>query len=340
MMKKVNVDFYADKTIIVTGATGLIGSHLVERLMEAENTHVIAISRNEEKLKTVFEKYLLNSKFSIIAQDASLPFPVLDKDVDMIFHAASPISGQIIADSPVDVIEPNIFGIKNCLDFLKEQEDKKRIRGRLIVFSSATVYGNLSQEDLCVAEDDTSTAISLDSLNAPYSESKRMVEVLVKAYYRQYKVDSVIARCSYVYGYSYYQPNTAFYEFINRACKQENITINNGGLARRDNIYVEDVVSGLLCLGEHGKSAESYNLSSGAEMGNFVAADEMAEIIAEVSREKYGIDINVDYVTEKNLPRRPGIILDNSKIRELGWRLETSIKQGIEKTVSAYKEAR
>ena len=332
------MDFYVRKTVIVTGASGLIGSHLIEQLMKIDGVYVIAMSRNEKKLKAIFGKYLLSSRLTILAHDISLPFPQIDRSVDFIFHAASPISGQSILESPVDVIEANIIGTKNCLEFLKNQQISTGIRGRLAVFSSATIYANEGERDRIVSEEETSIVDVLDAPSAPYSESKRMTEVLVKAYYKQYNVDSVIARCSYVYGYSYFAPNTAFYEFIDRACAGKNILIKNGNMAKRDNIYVDDVVEGMLYLGTYGESANSYNLSSGGEMGNFVAADEMAYIIVETINREFGSNVEIHYETAKCQSRKPGIILDNSKIKSLGWSPKTSIEQGILETIKKYKQ--
>lgn len=314
------------KRILITGATGLMGKNLTERLLEA-GASVIALGRTEEKIKKVFSRHLCNDNFSYIVSNISSSFPDVDK-IDYIFHAASPISGTEIRTFPVDTISANIYGVRNCLEFLRKQG-----YGRLVVFSSATAYGNFNlTEDITVTEDMTDKADALHTSNTPYSESKRMVEVLARAYGIQYGVDSVIVRIGYVYGYTNPRPNTAFYEFIGKAICGESITLNNSGMGRRDNIYVDDVVKGLILVAAEGVNGEAYNLSSNGDLGNFRAIDEIAEIIANVA----GVEAIVKPIEGK---RKPGMKMDNRKAKALGWSVEVGLEEGIVRTVKAYADA-
>lgn len=328
----------ANKVVLVTGATGLIGSNLVERLLK-EEAKVIILGRNEEKIRHVFSQYLLNINFSYNVANISEGIPKEIDYVDYIFHAASPISGQEIRDMPVEVIEANLMGIKNCLEYLRRQKEEKGINGRLIVFSSVTVYGNDLRRDKIVNESDTCIAESLDADTSFYSESKRMIEVISKAYFRQYGVDSVIVRIGYVYGPVKSSPNTAFYEFINKAVKGENIVLNSSGMAKRDNIYISDVVAALLLICIKGKSGETYNISSFGEKGNFKAIDEIAEVIASsINVQTKGI---VRVVKRQSTDKRKsGVLVDNCKLKSLGWSLKVDIDEGVRQTVQYYLEVK
>jgi nucleoside-diphosphate-sugar epimerase len=324
------------KTVLVTGATGLIGSHLVERLLD-ENAKVVAIGRSEEKLRTVFKDSLCNNNFHYVVGNIAKKIPDEIKSADLIFHAASPISGQEIRNMPVDVIEANLMGIQNCLEYLRWQKSEKGVSGRLIVFSSVTVYGNNSEDDIKIDETDTCIAEALEADTAVYSESKRMMEVISRAYFKQYDVDSVIVRISYVYGFAEHQPNTAFYEFINKAIRGEDIVLNNSGIARRDNIYITDVVDALILLATKGKAGEAYNISSFGEKGNFKAIDEIAEIISSSVNAKTGKNVQVirPQCADK---RNPSVLVDNQKLKSLGWRLKVDINEGVMQTVQRYLE--
>ncbi|WP_394886629.1 NAD-dependent epimerase/dehydratase family protein [Clostridium butyricum] len=323
------------KVVVITGATGLIGSHLVDELLN-ENAKVIAIGRNEEKIRAAFKQKLDNENFSYLVCDIADGVSEQLGVVDLIFHAASPISGEDIKSKPVNVIDANLVGTRNCLEYLKKQKEKSKINGRMIVFSSATVYGNNEQRDNMVSEVDTYIADSLNSDNSPYSESKRMIEVIAHAYNKQYGVDSVIARIGYVYGFSKNKPNTAFYEFIGKAISGENIVLNNSGMSRRDNIYVSDVVSALIFLSTKGKTGEAYNISSSGEKDNFKAIDEIAEIIANSVNELNGNN-NIKVVVKQNDgDRKPGIILNNNKLKALGWSIDKSIYNGVKETIKNY----
>ena len=321
---------FSGKRVLITGATGLIGSHLVKLLLD-EGATVIAHGRTEGKLKKVFENNLKNEKFSYVIGNISEKIPEIVGEVDYIFHAASPISGTEIKFKPVDTISTNIDGTINCLQYLKQQG-----HGRMIVFSSATVYGNQFMENITVTEEETDKADALHTANTPYSESKRMIEVLARAYATQYEVDSVIVRIGYVYGYSNPRPNTAFYEFIGKAISGDDITLNNSGMGRRDNIHVNDVVNGLLLVAEKGITGESYNISSNGDAGNFRAIDEIAEVIASVVN-KLDTQKSVKAVIKPyEGERKPGMKLDNKKAKELGWDIKVGLEDGITETIKEY----
>lgn len=321
---------FCNKRVLVTGATGLIGSHLVKELLVG-GAFVIAYGRSEDKLRNVFKNNLENDKFSYMTGNISEAFPNIDGKIDYVFHAASPISGAEIKSKPVDTISANIDGLINCLRYLNQQGS-----GRLIVFSSATVYGNQFTEDITVTEEETDKADALHTNNTPYSESKRMVEVIARAYAHQYSVDSVIVRIGYVYGYSNPRPNTAFYEFIGKAISGEDITLNNSGMGRRDNIHVDDVVRGLLLVADKGVVGEAYNLSSNGDLHNFKAIDEIAEMIAAAVNEIDSSKKVKAIIKPFDGDRKPGIKLDNEKVKELGWKVTVGLEEGITKTIKEY----
>lgn len=322
------------KRILVTGATGLIGSSLVCRLLN-EGAQVIAMGRNMSKLERVFKDQLSAENLRCYEGNAAAGLSDELAELDYIFHAASPISGNEIKSRPVDTIASNIDGTRNCLEFLKDQKEKTGKNGRLIIFSSATVYGTAPDEKKTVSEDDTDLADKLSAGAVAYSESKRMTEVLAGAYFKQYNVDAVIVRLSYVYGYSEEMPATAFYEFIKCAVNGEDITINAAKMSRRDNIYLDDALDGLLCAARNGISGEAYNISSGGKAGGYASASELAEIIADSANKFLGCNIRVRY-PNGSCEQLPGIILDNSKAESIGFCINTPLAEGIGAIVEKY----
>jgi nucleoside-diphosphate-sugar epimerase len=328
-----NVNYFNHKVILVTGATGLIGSHIVEALLMNEQTHVIALGRSKAKLEATFANCPSKGVLDCVEHDISSPLPASLGRVDYIFHAASPISGEVIRTCPLDVIHSNLNGTINCLEYLRQQGS-----GKMVVFSSATVY-SVETPSHIAKEEDTMYADCIDAPNAPYSESKRMIEVIARAYHKQHGVDILIARFSYVYGYSKNAANTAFYEFIRKALKGEDITMNKSGLPRRDNIYVDDAVEGLLHLCEHGLSGEVYNISSNGDGGNYAAVDEMAMCIAQSANKLHeGFSVNVTFKTQGG-ERPEGLRLNNEKAKSTGWHIVTTIEEGIFATLKKYVTA-
>lgn len=325
-----NLDFFKGKVVLITGATGLIGSHIAKSLLSLDEVKIIVIGRSQEKLKKTFLDYVSLNKIYCLEHDVSFPLPLSLGKIDYIFHAASPISSESIKTQPLDVINSNLSGTINCLEYLKKQNS-----GTMVVFSSATVY-SVNDPSHVAVESKTNMADSIDSPNAPYSESKRMIEVIANAYHKQFNVDTIIARFSYVYGYSANPAKTAFYEFINKAMSGEDLTLNKSSLPRRDNIYVDDAVRGLLHLCEIGASGETYNISSNADLGNYAAIDEIAESIVREANKINGTNIRVIYKSDDG-ERLEGLRLDNSKMKSTDWRVMTTLDEGIERTLLNYK---
>ena len=323
---------FKNKNILITGATGLIGSHLTNRLLE-KKANLILTGRNIQKLDDVFAN---NEHIQKIACDITSNLPNNLPELDYIFHAASPISRTDITNYPVNLIKANILGLINCFEFLKKQKEKTGKIGKIIVFSSSAVYGSVNKQDkdISIKEEETDTADSLDFYNSIYSESKRIVEIIAKSYYKQYALETVIVRISFAYGCTKFAPETAFYEFIKKAINGEDIVLNNPQIPRRDYIYIDDVVSGLLFLAQNGILGESYNLSSNGDENNFKGLDEIANIIVDCVNKK--MNTNIKLVEPENKNRKPGTMLDNSKIKSLGWKVNTDIVTGIEKTVEKY----
>ena len=87
---------FNNKTILITGATGLIGSNLVNKLMDFGCVNVIVLARNEDKVRNIFDKYIKNPNFEYIIQDIIEPIKIIDKRIDYIFHAAGPMERELV----------------------------------------------------------------------------------------------------------------------------------------------------------------------------------------------------------------------------------------------------
>ena len=306
----------------------MIGSNLVDRIMTMKPAKLIVTGRNEKKLVSTFTDYVDKENFVILQHDAAKPIPSGVQGVDYIFHAAGPMEREIVMNRPVDIILPNILGTINMMEFLRNQEILTGKRGRIVVFSSVTVYNNPGVDNYDALETETTHAISLDVPTACYAESKRMSEVIARSYVKQYGVDAVITRFSTVYGPTRNIPDTAFYEFIRKSIAGEDITVNSSAAPRRDNIYVDDAIDGLICVALSGKTGEAYNVSSGGELDNYAAVDEIAKVATRVAAK----GSKVIYRTEGE-SKKGGMTLNNNKLKSLGWTLRYSMEAGIAETI-------
>lgn len=318
-------NIFENKRVLVTGATGLIGSNLVNRLLSIGVGHVIAIGRNKSKLDRVFGSEVPN--LSLIQHEVTEPLPESLGTLDYIFHAAGPIGGKAIKETPVDVALSNIKGTINCLDYLRKQKEAGNI-GIFIGFSSASVANYISDIDMSIDESQTELTNSLDAVYAPYTESKRMVEVLAKSYYRQYGIPVLLTRFSYVYGYSASMPETAFFEFVKNSVEFKDIIMTNPVDEKRDNIYIDDAIDSLLKVCENGQYGESYNISSNGHLGNFASMIDIANCIVKIHNEK-NPQRKMKLILQKEPVFKPGIRMDNHKAMAVGGGIKVSITQGI-----------
>lgn len=313
------------KTILVTGASGLIGYNLVKRLMQ-EDASIYALGRSVSKMEQTFDELASAAKLHLCEYGHVIAHLDEYPKFDYIYHAAGPMEPDIVVNRPVDVIKPNIIDLHTIFEYVVRMKQSGH-DCRVIIFSSVTVYQNNTDHDLGVSETDTNCGEALNKPKVSYSESKRMCEVMAQAYIKQYRVDAVIARFSTVYGPTKNIPNTAFYSFVQKALKGEDIVLNGVGLPPRDNIYVDDAINGLLTIAEKGITGDAYNISSNRQLGNFMAVDDIAKTIQVIAEREFGIKMTIIVPPFKK--RQPGLFLDNTKLSQLGWSLKCSMIDGV-----------
>ena len=294
--------------ILVTGATGLIGSCLVD-LFELANEQlgcsfdIYALARNHARLK---ERFINMSGVHIIAQDVCEPITI--DGLDYIIHAASKADPRSYALFPSETILSNVLGAKNVLEYCK---CNKRVR--VMLMSTFEVYGNLNQDEY--SEDDYGL-INMNQLRSCYPESKRVAELLFKAFHDEYGVDCVIARLSSVYGPTMLDNDSkAHAQFIRNAMKHENIVLKSEGSQKRTYCYVMDAVGGLLSVLLKGKSGETYNIANSKSIASIA---EVANTIAHLTGNKVVFE-SPDEIERKGFSKPQNSVLSTNKVNELGW---------------------
>ncbi len=319
--------------ILITGATGLIGYHLVKNLLRYENATIYAAGRSMRKLEDTFCEYSDNLHLRLFEYATAMGNLEQLGHFDYIFHLAGPTSPDDIHNRPIDVIRPNVIDLTRIFDYaVRENENGKNCR--VIVSSSVTIYQNATDTDISVDEVDSLSTVEAGNPLLCYSESKRYAELLAKSYEKQYGIDVVIVRIGYVYGFAKNIPNTTLYNFIQSAINGEKIEVRNASLPRRDNIYVDDVIRGLIIAAKQARTGVVLNISSNGEKGNFASLDEMASIVCEVlhptseDRDEY-------LLIPKISNRKPGICVKNERLIKYGWRVEYSLQEGLKKTIES-----
>lgn len=317
--------YLKDCNILVTGATGLIGSCLVEVLMSRPNKdyHVYASGRNEERAKARFAEFADDPAFHFFKYDVMKP---LEGDIhfDYIIHAASNASPNFFATKPVEVIKSNIYGVSNLMDYGREHGLK-----RLLFLSSGEVYG---EGDGRVFTEDYSGYVNPTSPRSCYPSSKRAAETLCVSYGAEYGIETVIARPSHTYGPNFTESDNRVYaQFIRNVLKDEDIVMKSTGLQFRSWCYVVDCASALLYILLKGENGQAYNI---ADASSNISIKELAEMIAEIGGKKVVFDLPSDL--EKagfNIVTKS--VFSTEKLEKLGWNIKGCMKDKIESTIRA-----
>lgn len=314
--------------ILITGATGLIGSCLVEVLMSRpdKDYHVYASGRNEERARKRFKEFAENPAFHFFKYDV---LEQLEGNIKFqyIIHAASNASPNFFAAKPVEVIKSNIIGVSNLMDYGLKHELK-----RFLFVSSGEVYG---EGDGRVFTEEYSGYVNPISPRSCYPSSKRATETLCIAYGHQYGIDVRIARPCHVYGPNFTESDNRVYaQFIRNILAGEDIVMKSTGAQYRSWCYVVDCVSALLYILLRGENGQAYNI---ADDTSKISIKELAEMIAEIGGRKVVIELPTE--VEKsgyNVVKRS--IYDISKLKSLGWGNSSNMKNKMEDTINECKK--
>jgi len=323
-----------NKSIMLSGATGLIGSFLIDVILEKNtegfNCTVYALSRNEAKARQRFSKYADDSRFVFIPYDVKLPFNRDDiGTVDYILHLASNTHPMQYSTDPIGTITTNLIGLQNLLEFAV-----KHNTSRFAFTSSNEIYGE-NRGDVEFFKEDYCGYINSNTMRAGYPESKRCGEALCQAYKAQKGLDVVIPRPTRSYGPTMLRSDTkAISQFINKAINGEDIVLKSAGTQYYSYTYVADAVSGLLYVLLCGGNGEAYNI---ADEASDIMLKDLAAIIAGIGGKKVVFEIP-DEIEAAGYSKATKARLDGSKLKTLGWKPKYDIQNGMKRTIKILKE--
>lgn len=345
------------KTILITGATGMIGSTLIDMLMELNhqyhlNLKIIALSRHEQDARERFADYWKEDSFSYVEHDMNHSLPDTFPKADYIFHGASNTHPRAYASDPIGTITTNVNGTQNLLEHMAKYQDSGQKTGerveiehicqkteegnkaRFILFSSVEIYGeNVSDLDK-FAENDLGY-IDCNTMRAGYPEGKRLGEALCNAYGVAKGVDFVIPRLSRVYGPTMRQTDSkAIAQFIHKAVAGEDIVLKSEGTQTYSYTYVADAALAVLYVALFGVSGEAYNI---ADAQSDIALKDLAGYLAEAVGKKVIFELP-DACERAGYTTATKAMLDSAKIEALGWHALTHIKEGLQKTLEILKQ--
>lgn len=314
-----------NKSILITGATGLIGKALVDYiLMVSENAQVYAASRSESSFSARFSK---RDNLHYFEYNIVKPL-VTDIKFDYIIHAASNADPKMFAEDPAGTMTANFMGTYNLLEYAKNN-----CIDRFLFVSSGEVYGQWDGK--CDAfNENYSGYVDFTDVRGCYPSGKRAAENLLVCYAQQYGVDAVTVRPSHTYGPTQLKRDSrAMSEFFTKAVNDEDIVLKSLGLPVRSYTCVFDAVSGIVTALLEGKKGEAYNI---ANKDSIVSIAQLAEKIAACAEKKVVYDIPEGGVKGAgNIVRG---VLDGAKLESIGWTPVYDIDKGIKTTYEIMEE--
>lgn len=310
--------------ILITGATGLIGSCLVEVLMAKDNRdyHVYAAGRNENRARLRFGKYFDDERFHFIRYDVMTP---LNSSIPFqyIIHAASNASPNFFVSNPVEVIKANIDGVAHLLDY-----GIKHSLRRFLFVSSGEVYG---EGDGRFFVEDYSGYVDCNRPRSCYPSSKRAAETLCAAYGQEYDIDYVTIRPSHTYGPNFTgEDNRVYAQFIRNVLKGEDIVLKSRGDQLRSWCYVVDCVSALLHVLLKGHRGVAYNV---ADNDSNISIRDLAEMIADISSRNVVWDMPSEQEVVGFNPISKSVF-STQKLIDLGWSINGTMREKMERTIA------
>lgn len=323
------------KTILLSGATGMVGKCLIDILMEHNRQaqadhkiHVIALSRNRERARERFAAYWDWEEFQYLSCDVNASIPECGQ-ADYVIHAASNTHPLQYSQDAIGTIATNITGTQNLLEYAISHRTK-----RFCFLSSVEIYGENRGDTEKFKEDDLGY-INCNTPRAGYPESKRLGEALCNAYHQTHNLEFVISRLSRVYGPTMLLTDSkAIAQFIKKAAAGDDIILKSEGNQKYSYTYVTDAASAILYTLLKGDAGEAYNA---ADEQSDITLKDMAAYLAELADSQVIFQIPEEAERRGYSATTKGM-LDASRLKELGWQPRVHIKEGLRDTVETIKE--
>lgn len=320
-----------DKSVLVTGATGFIGSFIIHSLMRKNetdnlNVKVIAFVRNIEKGRCAYGEYEKAGMLTFIEQDVTMPLPT-DKRADYIIHCASNAAPKEYSLYPVETMKTNFFGTVNLLDYAKAVKAES-----FLYVSTIEIYGTTHG----VPEIDESTYGVIDAMKVRscYPLSKKGCETLCLSYADEYNLNVKVGRLSYIFGPGMKKGDSKIVAVFPKCIADgENIVMKSKGEQLRSYTYVTDAITGLFTVLLDGESSQAYNIASKKCITTIAG---IAHTLVDSYPEK-GLKVIFDLPTQaeaKGFSLIENAVLSSEKLEGLGWQSEIDLVTGLKNVVA------
>ena len=323
----------AGHSVLITGATGLIGSSIVDLLIRYNESYEIPIfilagGRNENRMKVRFDPYFYKKYFRFFQYDALKTGNSLPQCVDYIIHGAGNAFPAVIVKEPVETMTANFIGLYELLQLARECGAK-----RVLYISSSEVYG--LKEGNKPYEEDEYGYIDLLSQRNSYSVSKRAAETLCISYGTEYGIGTAIVRPGHIYGPTASEADNRVSSFFSReAAKGQDLVMKSDGSQLRSYCYCLDCASAILKVLIFGENGCAYNISN---PDSVISIEQMARLAAEAGGVRL-IRQEASEEEQKGFNPMNNSSLNSARLLRLGWKGCFDARTGFFHTVKILKE--
>ena len=317
------IDSLRGRSVLISGATGMVGLCLIDALMrfnENSNAGIViyAVGRDKDRASSRLGEYYSNTLFNFIEQDVRKPFPE-ELRVDYIIPLASNTHPLAYSKYPVETVEINVKGAEHAL--------KKAVQcGAAVLYpSTVEVYGNGEVQ----FDENYTGKLNLATSRACYTESKRVCEALCQSFIEEYGVDCKIVRLSRLFGPTMLESDTkASSQFILKALANEDIVLKSKGDQFFSYTYVADAVQAILFVLLNGERGQAYNIA--CDNCNVHLAT-FAKECAALANKSVVFDLPSD-VEAKGYSVATKAVLSTTKLSSLGWTADRTFKEAVYRT--------
>ena len=315
------IDSLRGKSFLITGATGLIGVHLIDALMRLGGVSVFAVGRDKQKAAGRLGEYFYHPLFHFIEQDVCEPFSA-SLSVDCIIPLASNTHPLAYSKYPIETIRTNVRGAENALELAC------RCGATVLYPSTVEIYGNATDQH--PMSEGFTGSLNLSTSRSCYTESKRVCEAMCQSYLAEQGIRVLIVRLSRVFGPTMLESDSkASSQFIKKALAGEDVVLKSKGEQSYSYTYVTDAVAAMLHVLLNGENGVAYNVSC---EGCDVRLKEFAQICAEISGRRVVYDLPSEEEA-KGYSIATNAILDNTRLKTLGFTPRYGLEDAIRRTV-------
>jgi dTDP-glucose 4,6-dehydratase len=313
-----------DKSILVTGGCGFIGSNFVNYMVKKyPNYFILCLDAlyycaSVDNILPEVQMYRnFKMKVGNINEYHLLASLIDDYQITDIVHFAAQSHVDSSFDNSLQYTEDNVKGTHTLLEVVR----KKNPKIRFYHFSTDEVYGESKLDE------DPKHEMSLLCPTNPYAASKAAAEMLVNAYRHSYQLNTLITRCNNVYGPNQY-PEKLIPKFIMMLKSGEKVTIHGEGSSLRTFIHVDDVSSAMDLILEKGMIGEIYNI--GSDIENELSVKDVAKILITELKPNEKFEDYILFVEDRPFNDKRYFIT-NEKLKQLGWSQKVNFMEGLKK---------